>query len=191
MAVGFRLAAFALTGLALFGQAGIQTTQLRFAPGGQVSMDLASGDYDLEPGSGDWIVVTWEQGASEAPKVRLTGSGAQASLSIARTPHQGFHVKVALPARCDLRVRLTAGNLSLGPLEGNKDLAIRAGNLRVAVPQPGLYGPVHASVWAGNIHADAFGGEKDGLFRSFDWQGTGAYALHAAIWAGNITLSRP
>jgi hypothetical protein len=110
-------------------------------------------------------------------------------LAVAHTSHQNFHVRVEVPSCCDLRLRLTAGDVKIGPIEGNKDLFTRAGDLRVAVPRPEAYGRVKASVWAGDIHARAFGGEKSGLFRSFEWQGAGAYSLRASTWAGDITLA--
>lgn len=189
MIAALRTVAFALSGLALLSQTPGQRAQLPFAPGGQFTLDLEAGDYDLVPGQGDGIVVTWTTDGSGEPKVRLEGTGARARLSVEHTPRQNFHVRVAVPSRCDLRVHLTAGDLKVGPIEGNKELFIRAGDLRVVVPHPEAYGRVKASVWAGDIHARAFGGEKGGLFRSFEWQGKGAYALQAGTWAGDITLA--
>lgn len=184
-----RLTAFALGSLALSAQAPVQRTQIPFSPGGQLTLDLEAGDYDIESGAGDVIVVAWNGGGSVQPKVRLEGSGTQARLSIEQTPHQNFHARVEVPSRCDLRLHLTAGDLRVGPIEGNKDLFVRAGDLRVVIPHPEAYGRVEASVWAGDIHARAFGGEKGGLFRSFEWQGKGAYTLRIGTWAGDITLA--
>ena len=173
--------------LALSAQA--PATRVAFAPGGRLAADLEAGDYTFEPGAGDAIVVTWTTDTSGQPTIRLEGAGSRARLSMTRTPHQNFRVRVEVPARCDLQVRLTAGDLRVGAIEGHKDLFTRAGDLWVAVPNPGVYGPVRASVWAGDIHARAFGGEKGGLFRSFEWKGGGPYALRAATWAGDITLA--
>lgn len=152
-------------------------------------LDLEAGTYALEPGADDAIVVTWSAGPEASPRVRLEGSGNRAVLVVAHTPHQGFRVRVQVPSRCDLHVHLTAGDLKIGPIEGNKDISMRAGDLRVAVPHPEAYGSVQASLWAGNIHAGAFGGEKGGLFRSFAWQGTGPYGLRVSTWAGDVTLA--
>lgn len=189
MTAVLRTAAFVLSGLALLGQTPGPRAQLAFAPGGQLTLDLEAGDYDLVPGTGDGIVVTWTTDGSGQPKVRLEGAGTQARLSVTRTPRQNFHVRVEVPSRCDLQLQLTAGDLKVGPIEGNKDLFTRAGDLKVAVPHPESYGRVRASVWAGDIHARAFGGERGGLFRRFEWQGKGAYTLRVATWAGDITLA--
>lgn len=185
-----RLTAFALAGLVLSAQGSAPKAQIAFAPGGLLSLDLEAGDYDIGPGSGDAIVVTWTAEGTGQPKVQLQGAGSQARLSVTHASHRNLHVRVEVPARCDLHLRLTAGDLRVGPIEGNKNLFIRAGDLRVSVPHPEAYGRVKASVWAGDIHAGVFGGEKSGLFRSFAWQGGGGFTLLASTWAGDITLAR-
>ena len=185
-----RPALLALSALALLGQAPMPRAQMTFNPGGQLALDLEAGDYDLVPGTGNRVLVTWTGDAEGHAKAWFEGTASRARLVVQGTPHQNFHARVEVPARCDLRVHLTAGDLKVGPIEGSKDIFIRAGDLRVEVPKPEDYGSVHASVWAGDIHADAFGGERSGLFRSFNWQGPGACVLPVATWAGDITLTR-
>ena len=41
---------------------------------------------------------------------------------------------------------------------------------------------------AGEIQARAFGGHKGGLFRGFEWRGSGQYDLKARLSAGEIHL---
>ena len=178
-------------GVALFGQTPSSQTRIQFAPGGAVTLKLEAGEYDLQPGAEDAIVVTWTADDPEAPEIRIQAKGTEATVVIADTPRHHFRARVQLPARTDLRVRLTAGDLRVGAFEGNKDLRLRAGNLTVMVPQPEQYGQVHASLWAGDIHAPAFGGERDGLFRSFRYEGRGTFVLRAALWAGDLTLAKP
>ena len=184
----FRLAAFAFTSALLLAQAPAPRAQMAFNPGGHLTLSLAAGDYDIVPGSENRVLVTWTGDEEGRAKAWIQGTASDARLVVEGTPHQHFHARVEVPSRCDLRVHLTAGDLKVGPVEGSKDIFIRAGDLRVAVPKPDGYGSVHASVWAGDIHAAAFGGERSGLFRSFDWQGTGTYTLQVATWAGDITL---
>jgi len=47
---------------------------------------------------------------------------------------------------------------------------------------------VEASVTTGSIDASAFGGSRDGLFRSFQKSGNGKYRLVAHVGAGDLTL---
>jgi hypothetical protein len=182
------LAAFAFSSMILVGQAPLPRAQMAFSPGGRLTLDLEAGDYDLVPAAGDRVLVSWTGDDEGRARAWIDGTTREAHLVVERTPHQNFHARVEVPARCDLRVRLTAGELKVGPIEGSKDIAMRAGDLRVAVPHPEQYGRVHASVWAGDIHARAFGGERSGLFRSFDHEGPGTFSLRLSTWAGDISL---
>lgn len=183
-----RLAAFALANALLLAQAPAPRAQMAFNPGGHLTLSLEAGDYDLVPGTENRVLVSWTGDEEGRAKAWIQGTANDARLVVEGTPHQHFHARIEVPVRCDLKVRLTAGDLTVGPIEGSKDIAIRAGDLRVAVPHPEQYGQVHASVWAGDIHAKPFGGEGSGLFRSFERQGPGTFALRLSTWAGDITL---
>ena len=73
-------------------------------------------------------------------------------------------------------------------VEGDKDVELHAGELDIDVVRAEDYKHVDAGVWAGELHAAAFRVAKEGLFRSFDWTGTGRYSLHAHLKAGEIRL---
>ena len=90
----------------------------------------------------------------------------------------------------DLRARLSAGNLIVAPVRGNKDIESRAGNIQIAVPDPEEYARVDASVTAGNLEGDVFSDSKSGLFRKLKWTGRGKYTLHASVNAGNLEFRR-
>jgi hypothetical protein len=85
-------------------------------------------------------------------------------------------------------VRLTAGNLEIAGIKGDKDIEANAGNLNINVGSSNDWGDVDASVTAGDIHAPAFQAAKGGLFRSLSWKGPGKYRLHAHLTAGDINL---
>jgi hypothetical protein len=98
-----------------------------------------------------------------------------------------FHIEV--PRSLNLRIRCSAGNLTIEKVAGDKDVALNAGNMTIEVGDAGSYRNVDASVWAGNLSATAFGTVHDGLFRSFQHQNSGGkYRLHASLLAGNLTL---
>jgi hypothetical protein len=93
-----------------------------------------------------------------------------------------------LPAHTDLDLRMTAGDLTIAGIEGNKDVRLRAGNLTIEVADAAQYGTVSASVTAGDLSASPFGVSKGGLFRSFTHAGRGRYDLKARLWAGDLRL---
>jgi hypothetical protein len=107
---------------------------------------------------------------------------------VENTPHDNFHAIIEVPALADVRVRLTAGNLEMAGIKGDKDIELNAGNLNLSVGSSSDWGDVDASVTAGDVNAPAFKEARGGLFRSFKWKGPGKYRLHAHVMAGDVNL---
>jgi hypothetical protein len=102
--------------------------------------------------------------------------------------NRSLRFTIEVPERSDLYVRMTAGDLTIEDIRGNKDVELRAGDLKIDVGQAADYKTVDASLWAGDIRASAFRIFKGGLFRSFEWAGNGPYRLHARLLAGDLHL---
>lgn len=157
--------------------------------GGKVVLDLSVGGYKILPCSeAGKIRVRWatqhpEQ--MEDAKVQVTVEGGEARIRT-RGPRNDFRVEIELPARTDLEARLSIGELVVKGIEGNKDLRCRIGEIQVEVPNPQTYGHVDASVKIGELSAQPFGTSKDGFFRSFCWEGRGAYNLEAKVGIGEV-----
>jgi hypothetical protein len=103
-------------------------------------------------------------------------------------PRNHFAVTIRIPARSNLDVRLTAGDLHIEGIEGNKTIRSRAGDIDVDLVRSADYAHVTGSLWAGDLHAEPLGVSKGGLFRSFDWRGTGRYSLSVRLLAGDVRL---
>jgi hypothetical protein len=184
------LSGLSLMPMGLVAQAFAQSTgspgEKDFVSGGRIEMTLESGDYDIRASSDNRIHVRWNE-ASRA-RVKLTTNGKSASLRVENTPNNDFHATIEAPALTDLRVRLTAGDMSVSGIKGDKDIEINAGDLNMSVGNSSDWGYVDASVTAGDIHAPAFQTAKGGLFRSFHWTGPGKYRLHVHLMAGEVNL---
>jgi hypothetical protein len=159
-----------------------------FVSGGKVEMTLESGDYKIRASSDNRIHVRWNEASSKGVRVKLTTNGKSADVRVENTPHDNFHAIIEVPALADVRIRLTAGNLEMAGIKGDKDIEANAGNLNISVGSSSDWGDVDASVTAGDIHAPAFQAAKGGLFRSLSWKGPGKYRLHAHLMAGDINL---
>lgn len=157
-----------------------------FVSGGRVEMTLESGDYHIRASSDNRIHVRWNE--ASGARVKLTTNGKSAELRVENTPHNNFHATIEVPALTDVRVRLTAGNLDMAPIKGDKDIEANAGNLNISVGSSSDWDEVDASVTAGDLHAPAFQAATGGLFRSFKWKGPGKYRLHVHLTAGDINL---
>ena len=98
------------------------------------------------------------------------------------------HFTIDVPARSDIDVDLTAGDLEVRGIEGNKRIESWAGDVSIEVGRPEQYRSVNASVRAGDLNARPFNVSKGGLMRSFSWTGQGNYSLAVKLFAGDLTL---
>src|ERR1041385_8254361 len=149
-----------------------------FVSGGKIEITLESGDYHIRASSDNRVRVHWNEASAKGVRVKLTTNGKSAELRVENTPHNNFHATIEVPALTDVRVRLTAGNLEMAPIKGDKDIEANAGNLNISVGSSSDWDEVDASVTAGDVNAPAFQASRGGLFRSFKWKGPGKYRLH-------------
>ena len=125
------------------------------------------------------LQLSHDLGREDRPFAILGEGNTSARLSSGR-----FAVKAS---GCSLGT-LTAGDLTVDGIEGNKDIESHAGDLTIDVGRAEDYSHVDAALWAGDLEAPPFNVSKGGLFRSFDWKGGGAYTLHAHLKAGDLRL---
>jgi hypothetical protein len=162
-----------------------------FSANGSVKMDLVAGDYHVTGSPVDRVRIDWSVREPAAlPKVRARADVRDQELSITTDGpgNKGLKFTIQVPTRSDLYVRLTAGDLTIEGVRGNKNVELRAGDLRIDVGRAEDYNKVDAGLWAGDLKASAFRIFKGGLFRSFDWTGSGPYRLHAHLLAGDLYL---
>jgi len=168
--------------------------QYAFQEYGSVRMQLSSGDYTVRAGSSDHVVVRWEAEDSafekDMKKIRVHTdiSGNVASIRT-EGPTKHARMTIEIPALSNLYLRMRAGDVRISGIEGNKDVHMTAGDLKIDVV-PNSYSAVHASVTIGDLRAGVLGVSKDGIRNSFDWNGPGNYTLHASLFAGDLTLGR-
>ena len=187
------LAATAVLGVTLLGQDGRPSASLErpFVANGSVAMDLSAGDYHIIGRALDRVRLEWRVRETEAlAEVRASAdvSGRAVKIRTDGPGNKGLRFTIEVPNQSDLHVRLTAGDLTIEDIRGNKDVELRAGDLNIDVGQASDYKKVDASLWAGDIEASAFQIFKGGLFRSFEWAGSGPYRLHAHLMAGDLHL---
>jgi hypothetical protein len=123
-------------------------------------------------------------------RVRFEPSGKPAELRVSHTPHNDFEFEIQVPRAIGLILRMTAGEVRIRGVEGDKDLRLHAGEVTVQVGDASAYGPVSASVWAGEIRPGPFGEGKEGLFRSFHHEGPGRYSLLVKVKAGEVSFQK-
>jgi hypothetical protein len=162
-----------------------------FHSGGKLRMYLRSGDFRVVGGLDNKITVRITgRNAYRANDVRvqLEGSNDSADLTVSGGPKNDLEVIIEVPKKTGLFVRMTAGNLELQHVGGDKDAELHAGELIIDVGDASDYSRVDASVYSGGLEASPFNESHGGLFRSFHKEGNGRYHLHAHVGAGDLTL---
>jgi hypothetical protein len=168
-----------------------RSVQQKFISGSEIRMHLEAGGYTIAAGDTENIRVTYRANSEEQLKrvrVEIKRNPASADIYISDTPNNNFKATIEVPRRSDLWVRLSAGELVIEDVEGDKNLEVRAGRIQADIPHPEQYGHRDASVLTGSIAATAFEVSKGGLFRSFEQRGPGKYRLHAHVMSGEIVL---
>src|ERR1700686_1427264 len=167
------------------------STQQKFISGGTIRLHLEAGGYTVTPGDSENIVVTCRANTAEQLKrarVEIKATAAVADVYVSETPHNNFQATIEVPRHSNLWARLSAGELDVESVEGDKNVEVRAGRIQIDIPHSELYGHRDASVMTGSIESSAFDVSKGGLFRSFEQQGLGKYRLHAHVMTGEIDL---
>ena len=167
------------------------SAQQKFISGGTIRLHLEAGGYTITPKDSENIVVTCGAHTEEQlrrVKVEIKTTAASADVYVSGTPHNNFKATIEVPRHSNLWARLSAGELDIESVEGDKNVEVRAGRIQIDIPHPEQYGNRDASVMTGSIESSAFDVSKGGLFRSFEQQGPGKYRLHAHVMTGEIDL---
>lgn len=161
-----------------------------FPKAGTIKMSLKAGDYKISGRPDERIRVAWradrpEQAANLKAKSEIRGNTATIVTDGFR---DGIHFTIDVPARSDIEIDLSAGDLEVRGIEGNKRVETWAGDVSIDIGQPEQYRLVEASVRAGDLSAQPFKFSTGGLMRSFNWSGKGPYSLRVKLFAGDLTL---
>jgi DUF4097 and DUF4098 domain-containing protein YvlB len=128
----------------------------------------------------------------DAEKIQLRFSGNQdkGKLAITGGPHNGnFQVRIEVPRKTNLKVKMSAGQVKVEEVAGDKDIDLYAGQVSISSTRLWDYQNIHLSVDIGDVNAQVYGSDKGGFFRSFSKESTGGeYSLHAHVMTGQIEL---
>jgi hypothetical protein len=169
---------------------GTSPVDTAFVDGGRITIELSAGEHRIIESADNHIRVSWKVGEErQSSKVdaRTKVDGSQATITL-DGPRNKFHSVIEVPLHSDLTVRLSAGELSVEKVTGDKDIRLRAGDLSIEVGDAKDYAHVEGSLWAGDISAKPFKIDASGLFRSIEWQGEGKHTLRFHLYAGDVRL---
>jgi DUF4097 and DUF4098 domain-containing protein YvlB len=164
-----------------------------FVPGGMLHVQLRVGDLHIKRGDSDKLRLTYtvkshrERSVKEA-HVDFNVRGNDATLDFhAPTSNTQFDVELEVPLNTNLDIHEKVGDLRVEEIEGDKDLELGIGDIRVAKSNA-AYHLVRASTGIGDVNSDGYGDTSGWLGKSLKYRGDGRYELRAHVGIGDITL---
>ena len=180
-------AALALLVAGTSAEAGV--TERPFVSGGTVRLELDAGEYEIVGSRDDRIRVTWDNREKDTDvTLRIDVKASRATVRTDTPWNDGAKIRIELPRRTNIVLRLSAGDLEISGIEGSKDISAHAGDVTIDVGSRDQYRYATATVRVGDLRAYAFNVHKEGLFRSFEWTGKGKYELRAHLTVGDLRL---
>ena len=165
-------------------------TDHAFVDNGRIEIHLTAGTHRITESPDDHIRLRWTVGGNSSNHdvvARTNVDGTSATIHL-DGPRRNFNSVIEVPRHSDLVIRLSAGDIDVEKIIGDKDIRLRAGDLSVDVGNVNDYGHVRGSLWAGDIDARPFKLESGGLFRSIEWTGDGEHELRFHLYAGDVSL---
>ena len=166
-----------------------RSLQLQLLPGQTLKLQLSSGNYQIEPGvANKLVVISKVQHNPQQPRPHFGIDTSSQEASVRVDGPKDYSAVIQVPKNSNLSVRLSGGRLRVAGVNGDKDIESNAADVSIDVGRPENYGRVEASVDRGHIDAAPFRVAEAGLEQSFSRVGPGSYRLHAHVGTGEIRL---
>ncbi len=124
-------------------------------------------------------------------RIRLSGTQDDGKLTIAggSLKNGGLQIRIEVPRKTSLRIQMSAGEVQVEEIAGDKDIDLYAGQISISSARPWDYRSVDLSVDIGAVKAPAYGADEGGFFPRFKKKNVnGEYGLHAHVITGEIDL---
>ena len=165
-----------------------------FVSGGRLHVRLSVGDLRIIRGDSNQIHLRYTVKSRHESNVKKAHvdfevGGNEANLEF-HAPSGGntqFDVGLEVPQNTNLDIHEKVGDLTVEDVEGDKDLTLSVGDIRVAKGHSG-YRTVHASTSIGDVNGNGYGETSGWLGKTLRYHGECKYELRAHVSVGDITL---
>lgn len=159
-----------------------------FNPGGTIKFELPAGGYRIKGTTDNVIRVSPDMSRGEV-HCQMTVNGTNAKVLV-DGPSDHFTATIYVPQRSDLTVDQTIGDMEISGVQGNENLSLAIGHIRVEVPDSAPVPRFDGSVLLGDLNAGNWHVNKGGFFRSFYSDANNSpYTIHASIDIGQLETS--
>ena len=170
------------------------TDSREFSSGGYVHVRLSVGDLHIKRGDSarirlEYTVKSHRESHVKDARVDFNVRGNDATIEF-HAPTSGsmqFDVELEVPANTNLDVHQKVGDLSVDSIEGDKDLNLGVGDIRISTEHSG-YRLVNASTGIGDVNSEGYGDTSGWLGKTLKYRGDGKYELRAHVGVGDIKL---
>lgn len=171
------------------------TDAREFVAGGMLHVHLKVGDIHIRRGDSDKLRLRYtvksrhERNVKEA-QVDFDVRGSDATLTFhAPNSNTQFDVELEVPANTNLDVHQKVGDLEVEDVDGDKDLTLAVGDIRVGKGESSSYSLVEAHTGIGDVESDGYGEASGWLGKTLKYRGEGRYELRARVSVGDINLA--
>jgi hypothetical protein len=170
------------------------TDAREFVSGGYMHVRFSVGDLHIRRGDStnirlQYTVKSRRESNVKDARVDFNVSGNDATV-VFHAPSSGntqFDVELEVPANTHLDVHQKVGDLTVESIEGDKDLSLGVGDIRIS-SEYSRYRLVKASTGIGDVNSDGYGETHGWLGKTLKYQGDGKYELRAHVGVGDIKL---
>jgi hypothetical protein len=170
------------------------TDSREFVAGGFVHVRLSVGDAHIKRGDTNKISLRYTVKSSRERNVKdatvrfdVRGSDATIEFHAPSGGNTQFDVELEVPQNTNLDVHEKVGDVTVDDVEGDKDLSLGVGDIRVAKGHAG-YRLVNASTGIGDVDGDGYGETSGWLGKTLKYHGEGKYELRAHVGVGDVHL---
>ncbi len=165
-----------------------------FVSGGLLHVRLSVGDLHITRSGSNKIRLHYTVKSRSAGRVKeahvdidIHGRDAGIEFHAPTSGNTSFDVELEIPQATNLDVHEKVGDLAVESIEGDKDLELGVGDIRIATGRE-AYHLVRASTSIGDVNGDGYGETSGWLGKTLKYRGDGKYELRARVGVGDINL---
>ena len=165
-----------------------------FVAGGMVHLRLSVGDVQIKRSDSNQIRLRYTVKSRRESRVKnayvdfeIRGRDANIEFHTSTGSNTQIDVELEVPQNTNLNVHEKVGDLTVDDIEGDKDLELGVGDIRIETGRSS-YHLVQASTSIGDVNGDGYGETSGWLGKTLKYHGEGKYELRAHVSVGGINL---
>lgn len=166
-----------------------------FVSGGYVHVRSTVGDVHIKRGDSNMIRLEYRVKSRNEKNVKearadfdVRGNNANIEFHAPSGGNTNIDVELEVPQNTNVDVHEKVGDMTIDNLEGDKDLELGVGDIRVSTDHA-KYRLVSANTGIGDVHSNGYGEPSGWLGKTLKYRGEGKYELRAHVGVGDIHLN--